>query len=174
MKRVDRLRAKLDAALARRAEFIAKGRIIEAGQMTTRINILQDDIKEAERYEPQQLGKLISRETLQKSGLAKKLIKTHLAADYLADCAFDARETLEKLGLAGCSIFPPLQAIQKQATAYAGVVCHPDFAGLSDFMINDEQFIDDMHGTCDKYIEGKLNLYDENADAPWKTEKKQR
>lgn len=161
MKKIDRLRAKLDKARAERCALIAHGKIIEAGRMNPRIAAIEKAITEAERYEPQLLGEILDRKTLAESGLSRKLIETHLAADYLADCAFDTRETLEKLGLADCSIFPMLLSIQKQAQAYASVVCHPEFAGLSDFMCNNERLIDDLHLLCRRYMDERINLFDD-------------
>lgn len=160
MKKTDRLRAKLDKARVERCALIARGKIIEAGKMNPRIAAIEKAITEAERYEPQLLGEILDRETLAKSGLSRKLIETHLAADYLADCAFDTRETLEKLGLADCSIFPMLRSIQKQAQAYASIVCHPEFAGLSDFMCNNERLIDDLHLITRRYMDERINLFD--------------
>lgn len=161
MKRIDKLRAKLDKARAERCALIAGGKLIDAGKMNPKIAAIEKAITDAERYEPQQLGKILDHKTLAESGLSRKLIETHLAADYLADCAFDTRETLEKLGFSECSIFPLLLAIQKQAQAYASIVCHPEFAGLSDFMCNNERLIDDLHLLTRRYMDERINLFDD-------------
>lgn len=160
MKKLERLKSKLEKAVAERAGLIRGGKLIEAGRATSRITALERAIEDARRYEPQQLGKLLPAETLRSSGLSKKLIEVHLAADYLADCAFDVRETLESLGFADCSIFPMLKAIQDRAQEFANIVCHPDFAGLSDFMTTNERFIDDMHLISRRYIADKLLITD--------------
>lgn len=163
MKRTEKLRLKLDRARAGRAALIAAGKLVEAGRANARVAAIERELADAERYEPRLLGEILDRKTLAESGLSRKLIETHLAADFLADCAFDLRETLGKLGLADCSVFPMLRSIQKQAQAYAGIVCHPEFAGLSDFMCNNERLIDDLHLLCRRYIAERINLTDDPA-----------
>lgn len=84
------------------------------------------------------------------------MVALHLAADFLADCGYDLKDTLNKLGLEGCSLFPMIEDITKKAQDFASIVCHPEFAGLSDFMVNNEEYIDTMHADTDAYIEKKL------------------
>lgn len=169
MRRIEKLKAKLEQARLKQLALVNRGKLIEAGRLNPGIEQIRQQIQEAEKYEPQQLGKLIDAETLRESGLSKKLVEVHLAADFLADCAMDVRETLGKLGFSGCSIFPLLKDIETRAQEFASIVCHPEFAGLSDFMTTNERFIDDMHIISRRYISDHLNITDNNADAPWKS-----
>lgn len=161
MRRIDKLKEKLDKAMARQSALTRSGKLVESLRMNAVISAIEEEIAEARKYEPQQLGKLLDRETLRRMEIGAKLVEVHLAADYLADCAFDIRETLDKLGLADCSIFPMLRSIQRQAQEFADIVCHPEFAGLSDFMTTNDRFIDDMHLIARRYISEKLTLTDD-------------
>lgn len=41
---------------------------------------------------------------------------------------------------------------------FANIICHPEFAGLSDFMCNNEDYINAVHGFSRQYINNQLNI----------------
>lgn len=134
------------------------GKFHKAQLLQNKIAVIEEQIKEAEAYEPRKLSELLDRATLDKYKISQKMVALHLAADFLADCGYDLKDTLGKLGLDGCSMLPMIDEITKKAQAFASIVCHPEFAGLSDFMVNNEEYIDKMHAETNSYIDKKLNI----------------
>lgn len=134
------------------------GQYYKAHQLQSRVDALETAIEEAKAYEPRKLSELIDRATLDKHKISEKMVALHLAADFLADCGYELKDTLAKLNLDACSLLPLIDEITKKSQSFASVVCHPEFAGLSDFMVNNEEYIDTMHKETDAYIEKKLNI----------------
>ena len=58
-------------------------------------------------------------------------------------------------------MIPILDDIKEKAQAYACLVCHPQFAGLSDFIVTNEKFLDSMHEITEKYIDDHLTITDD-------------
>lgn len=156
MTRLEILKKKLDDARCRQMALYRAGNIIEGRKMTTRIEAIEEQLREAEKYVPQPLSKLADHETLRKYRVSEKMIEMHLASDYLADCAFDLRETLKKLGFVDCSLFPIVDEICKSSQRFANMVCEEKFAGLKDFIVNNDGYIDSLHGFTKAYMNSKL------------------
>lgn len=79
-----------------------------------------------------------------------------MAADFLADCAYDLRDKFTALGVEENHLLPLLDDIKKKSQDFASIVCHPEFAGLSDFMVTNEDFINSMHEITQNYIDEHL------------------
>lgn len=156
--KIERLKKRLAQLEAERMSAIRNQQLMRLPGIDNKIAVVKESIAEAMEYEPQAIHKLIPEETLKEMQFAEKVIKTHIAADYLTDCAMDLRTTLDKMGLKGCSLFPLIRNIEKLAADYAAIVCHPDFAGLQEFMVTNETLIDEMHGAVNNYIHKKKRL----------------
>ncbi len=50
-------------------------------------------------------------------------MKVHLAADFLADCAYDLKDRFDKLGVAEQKLLPLLDEIKKKSQDFASIVC---------------------------------------------------
>ncbi|TFU92310.1 hypothetical protein E4T81_12025 [Barnesiella sp. WM24] len=160
--------SKLDRLKKRKAELRAKlneqlrnGKLYQANITMGKIQDVEAAIEEAESYLPKKLSELFDKETLNKSGINNAIVKVHLAADYLADCAYDLKDKFDKLGVQENHLIPLLDDIKKRAQEFASIVCHPNFAGLSDFIVNNEDYIDDVNSITDKYIENHLTITDD-------------
>lgn len=127
-----------------------------ATRTSEKIKDVEAAIEEAESYLPRKLSELFDQETLRKSGINIAIVKVHLAADFLADCAYDLRDKFTALGVEENHLLPLLDEIKKKSQDFASIVCHPEFAGLSDFMVTNEDFINDMHEITQKYIDDHL------------------
>lgn len=158
MKKIDRLRQRLETMQAERGALLRKGRLIQAAEYNSIIEAIENKIKEAEAYEAQQLSKLVPEETLNKYRVPEMIIELHLAADYLADCAFSLRATLDHLGIERCSLYPLTDEICKKAQAFADIVCHPEFGQLADFMCDNEQYTKALHGFSQSYMRQHLAI----------------
>lgn len=156
MKRIDRLKENLAKVGSQQMALYRSGQLMKGQRLDAKVKELESLIKEAEAYEPRKLSELIDKETLKEHRLAEQMVKLHLVADFLCDCGFDLRESLNKLGLADCSLFPLVDEITKKASAFASLVCHPEFAGLQDFIINNEEYIEASHKLTEEYINKHL------------------
>lgn len=156
MKRSERLKETLAKVKSQQMALYRAGKFIQAGQLKSRVDALEAQIEEAEAYEPRKLSELIDKETLAKHKIAEKMVALHLAADFLTDCGHDLKDALKALGLEGCSLYPLVDEIRAKASNFAALVCHPEFAGLSDFMVNNDEYIDECHKVTQEYIQKHL------------------
>lgn len=158
--KLDRLRERRDQLKAKMSKQIQNGQLLQVSDTTRRIKDVEAAIEEAESYLPKKLSELFDQKTLRESGINVAIVKVHLAADFLADCAYELRDKFTALGVEENHLLPLLDDIKKKAQDFASIVCHPEFAGLSDFMVTNEEFIDDMHGITQKYIDDHLTITD--------------
>lgn len=154
--KLDRLRERRDQLIINRGDQLRSGQYMGAARTSEKIKDVEAAIEEAESYLPRKLSKLFDQETLRKSGINIAIVKVHLAADFLADCAYDLRDKFTALGVEESHLLPLLDEIKKKSQDFASIVCHPEFAGLSDFMVTNEDFINDMHVITQKYIDDHL------------------
>lgn len=161
-------KSKLDRLKHQREELrksipilIQRGKFIQANTAMAKVKQLDEEIEEAEAYVPRALAELFDRKTLNESGINIAIIKVHLAADFLADCAYDLKDKFKALGVEEQKLLPMLDEIKEKSQAFASIVCHPEFAGLSDFIVTDEEFIDSMHEITQNYIDEHLTITDD-------------
>lgn len=158
--KLDRLRERRDQLKAKMSKQIQNGQLLQVSDTARRIKDVEAAIEEAESYLPKKLSELFDQRTLRESGINVAIVKVHLAADFLADCAYELRDKFTALEVEENHLLPLLDDIKKKAQDFASIVCHPEFAGLSDFMVTNEEFIDDMHGITQKYIDDHLTITD--------------
>lgn len=158
--KLDRLRERRDQLKAKMSKQIQNGQLLQVSDTARRIKDVEAAIEEAESYLPKKLSELFDQKTLRESGINVAIVKVHLAAGFLADCAYELRDKFTALGVEENHLLPLLDDIKKKAQDFASIVCHPEFAGLSDFMVTNEEFIDDMHGITQKYIDNHLTITD--------------
>lgn len=159
--KLDRLRKRETELRVKLNEQLRNGKLLQANATMGKIKDVEAAIEEAENYLPKKLSELFDKETLNKSGINIAIVKVHLAADYLVDCAYDLKDKFDKLGVQGNHLLPLLDEIKKRAQEFASIVCHPNFAGLSDFIVNNEDYIDEVNTITDKYIEDHLTITDD-------------
>lgn len=154
--KLGRLRERHDQLKAKMSKQIQNGQLLQVSDTARRIKDVEAAIEEAESYLPKKLSELFDQETLRKSGINIAIVKVHMAADFLADCAYDLRDKFTALGVEENHLLPLLDDIKKKSQDFASIVCHPEFAGLSDFMVTNEDFINSMHEITQNYIDEHL------------------
>lgn len=102
MKRIDRMRTRLQELQHKQMDLYRHGKMIEGQKLFRQIAALQEEIKELDEYEPHKLSDMIDHETLNQYHIAEKIVAMHMASDFLADCSLDLRTALGKAGLADC------------------------------------------------------------------------
>lgn len=154
--KLDRLKERRDQLIIERGNQLRCGQYLVATKTTDKIKHVEAAIEEAESYLPRKLSELFDKETLHKSGILNAIVKVHLAADFLAFCAYDLRDRFTALGVEENHLLPLLDEIKKRSQDFASIVCHPEFAGLSDFIVTNDEFIDNMHKITQQYIDDHL------------------
>lgn len=157
--RVEKLREKLQELRAESIRWMrAHPMLSMPRKYAVKIAVLEAEIQEAEAYEPRKLHEVIDMETLDRHGIGKAMVKMHIAGDYLTETASVLRQKLDSIGLADCSIFHLVKGIEQQSARFTAIVCHPEFAGLSDFISTDERLLDDLDIIVSKYLDEHLTL----------------
>lgn len=158
MTRLERLagqKAELEQELRR---SVAMGDLKSAVKIKNKIADIEGSIEEAEKYEPQQMSKMLTKEIMRKYRINEIFIKCHLAADFLADCAMEVRGVLEELDIQYCSIFDMLDEIFKHSQHFANFVCRVENQKLIDFMCDNEDYIKALHGFTANYINSRIDV----------------
>lgn len=137
------------------------GKFMQANTQIQKLKSLQAQIEEEEASVPRALSEIFDRKTLNDSGINKLIVEVHLAADFLADCSYALRDAFNKLGVEETKLLPLLDEIKKKSQSFADIVCHPEFAGLSDFMVTNDEFINSMHEIAQGYINEHLTITDD-------------
>lgn len=155
MTQLQRLQSKLQRLRARQRELSLTGRLCTAWAMEGDIRRLEDEI---EARTPKPLREFIDKATLDRLGLHRKIIALHLAADFLNDCCYDYTDTLRKLGLEDSTLTPEVAEIKRLSGNLAARLCKMGIQALSDFMVNNDKYIDALHGFTTAYINSKVAL----------------
>ncbi len=71
----------------------------------------------------------LTKKTLNETGINVAMVKTYLAADFLADCAYDLKDKFNKLGVEEQNLIPILDDIKEKAQAYACPYATPSSLG---------------------------------------------
>lgn len=121
-----------------------------------RIRLLEAQIEEEKKYQPNPISELLTPEQIAKHGIVQKIIEMHLAADFLADSAMVLRETLEGLGLNGCSLFKYTAEIKHNSEYFASLLCA--YQSLQDFICDDGEYIEAAHNLTNAYITKHLKI----------------
>lgn len=159
--KLDRLKHQREELRKSIPTLIQRGKFMQANTAMAKVKQLDEEIEEAEAYVPRALAELFDRKTLNESGINIAIVKVHLAADFLADCAYDLKDKFKALGVEEQKLLPMLDEIKEKSQAFASIVCHPEFAGLSDFIVTDEEFLDSMHEITQNYIDEHLTITDD-------------
>lgn len=156
MTKKERLQAELGKLEAKLTDLIKKGKLIQSCQVRKQIEEKQQAIKDCEYYEYQPLNEVVSRDELTKNKVYAKLLEIALAADYLADCAIECKETLNNLGVGNLKLMADVDIIRKHANVLSGMPCDEKYDELYDFMMDDDKLIDDIHTLSRHYIREKM------------------
>ena len=136
--------------------FLRAGKLIQANQLNKQIEEKKQAIKDCEFFEYQPLNEVVSRDELTKNKVYARLLEIALAADYLVDCAIDCKDTLNKLGVNNLKLMEDIEVIRKHATKLSNMPCDEKYDKLYDFMIDDDNLIDDIHKLSRLYIREKM------------------
>lgn len=156
MTRKERIEKDLKSLEAKQMAYIRASKLIQANQLNKQIEEKKQALKDCEYYEYQPLNEVVSRDELTKNKVYAKLLEIALAADYLADCAIECKETLNNLGVGNLKLMADVDIIRKHANVLSGMPCDEKYDELYDFMMDDDKLIDDIHTLSRHYIREKM------------------
>lgn len=156
MTRKERIENELKTLEKKQMVFLRAGKLIQANQLNKQIEEKKQAIKDCEFFEYQPLNEVVSRDELTKNKVYAKLLEIALAADYLADCAIECKEVLTKLGVGNLKLMEDVEVIRKHANVLSGMPCDEKYDKLYDFMMDNDQLIDDIHTLSRRYISEKM------------------
>lgn len=140
--------------------LIQKGKLMQLPTQKRKIEAIKKLIEQEESYSPQPLSKYLTKQEVFEYNIPIKIIEMHLASDFLADCAACLKETLHKLNLDNCTLYPYVDEIKRLSERFAGMVCKTELSGLSDFMIFNDEYIENAHKLTTEYISKHLKITD--------------
>lgn len=150
------LRKQLSKQIKRLEDAKARMHYATISDAEFRIRLLEAQIAEEQKYQPQPIALLLTKEQIAENKIVQKIIEMHLAADFLADSAMVLRETFEKLGLNGCSLFKYIADIKRDSEHFASLLC--SYQSLRDFICDDSEYIDAAHNLARAYIDKNLTI----------------
>lgn len=156
MTRKERIEQELKKLEVKQTALLKSGKLIQANQLNKQIEDKRQALKECEYYEYQPLNEVVSRDELTKNKVYAKLLEIALAADYLADCAIECKETLHNLGVGNLKLMADVDIIRKHANVLSGMPCDERYDELYDFMMDNDKLIDDIHTLSRHYIREKM------------------
>lgn len=162
MTRLERYRQQLDELRAKYHRLNQCGKYMQAQRLMNEILNVEKQIKEAEDYEAKPLVELVGRDKVNESNLVTLMLEAHLAADFLTDCTFNIKSTVQKLGLRAVTIVPELEEIRKKSNEFAERLMSIS-SEFNDLMIEDETLIDALHKKTLSYIKQRLTKAKKNG-----------
>lgn len=156
--RVKRIKEHMQKVREMRCAMIKANRLVDVYKCDCKMKELEAKLHEAEMYEPTQLRNILSKEEMAKHNIYGKLLKINLAADFLTDCADDCRDTLRKLGINNMHFQKDLDEISKLSARIAGLIATTEESSLTDFIVDDDEFISDCNAAASRYLAKTFNL----------------
>ena len=156
-------RNKLTQLKERRAKLLRKGRLAEANALNEDITVIErqiDDYEESLR--PRPLSQVLTDDQIQESDIINKMMEAHLAADYLADCAFVLRDTFKKLNIEVDQLMQPMDELIKKAETFAALMaCTND---LTEILVSNDTLIEALRKKVRTYISQRNKKTKKNSN----------
>lgn len=119
MKRIDILKKKLADLEAKRGQYLRSGRYAQMYALDKDIAQVKADIEVAKEFELKPLRELMSTKEIIESKMIHRAVKLHIAADYVAEVAYEMYDALAALGFELHTIAPEFIAVAKNAQSLA-------------------------------------------------------
>lgn len=152
------VRESLSRLRRERIEMVRRGEMVIPRELDHRITILEHEERFLEESLPRSLGDIITDEQADEHRLMEHLLECHTAADFLNDCVFRLREIFRRLGVEECNLFRLTDELEKRSAEFAGLICRPEFADLSEYMTTDADLIRDLHTILSRYMGERLKV----------------
>jgi hypothetical protein len=158
MTRLERLRQQQAKLKELRAQCMQRNDIYNVLKFENRLKELDEEIAEAEQYEPRRLGELLSDDQAVRDGVYKRLLRINLLADILNDACVDCLENLKQNGIQDFHFRTDVVAIRKLTDGIAKIPVFDVNNPLSKAILDDSELVDDCTARVDAYIKEKLGI----------------
>lgn len=156
--KIERLKEQIRKVRAMRQDFLNQNCFMSLHKCDAKIAELEAKLHDAEMYEPVQLREILSSDELSKNNIYGKLLKINLAADFLNDVTMDCRQALKKLGVGNMHFQKDLDEIFKLSARVADLISKTSEEDLTDFIVNDDEFIEACHAAANKHLDSTFKL----------------
>lgn len=159
MTKLERLKQKLERLVDEKNTALKQNNLMALLRINAKIEEINDDIAEAEQYEPQQLSAALKNygEDV-KNRVYKALLECSLAADLLNDCSENVKSELKKIGLDDFHFREDIENMCKLSQSLALLVIIPGQTSLTDMICDNADYIDKCHAAADSHLAKKLKL----------------
>lgn len=159
MTRLERLQAERDRLIMWRSEAMKNNDLINMARADKKIAAKDKEIEEAKKYAPMKLLDVLNDKGEDvKNRVYKALIKISLAADFVNDCAEEAKYVMKELGLEDFTLRSEAAELCKLSQKIASFVIFPGQRVLTDMMVNNDTYIEQCHRHADAHLKRTLKL----------------
>jgi hypothetical protein len=159
MTKVERLERQIAQLRALRDQSLKRNDLYNMSRCTAKIEEVERELAQAKMYEP-----VLLRDVLTDKGEGVKdhaykvLLKCSLAADFVNDCAFEAKEYLATLGIRDFHFREDLVKLCELSQKVASIVLVPNDDVLNDMLTDNETFIEACHAAANAHLKERLKL----------------
>lgn len=159
MTRLERLQAERDKLIMWRNEAMKNNDFMNMSRANEKIAAKEKEIEEAKKYAPMRLIDILNDKGEDvKNRVYKALIKISLAADFVNDCAEDAKSVLKELDLNDFTLRADAEDLCKLSQKIASFVIFPGQRVLTDMMVNNDTYIEQCHRHANAHLRRTLKL----------------
>ena len=159
MTRLERIKGELDRLIAYRSDAMKQNNLFLLESIQEKIKNKEKELQQAKEYAPMRLLDFLNDKGEDvKNKVYKALIKISLASDYVAKCAYDAKDLLKEIGVNDYSLKSDIEALRKVSDKIAAFVCVPNQQCLTDMLVENDEFIDTCDEASDKHLKERLGL----------------
>lgn len=158
MTRIERLQAERDRLIRWRYEAMKNNDFLNMTRANEKIAAKEKEIEEARKYAPMRLLDILNGKGEDvKNRVYKALIKISLAADFVNDCAEDAKSVLKELDINDFTLRAEVEEMCKQSQKVASFVVIGQKI-LTDMIVDNDTYINQCHRHADAHLKRTLKL----------------
>lgn len=159
MTRLERLQAESDRLIMWRNEAMKNNDFMNMTRANEKIAVKEKEIEEAKKYAPMKLLDILNDKGEDvKNRVYKALIKISLAADFVNDCAEEAKSVLKEIGINDFTLRADANELCRLSQKIASFVIFPGQRVLTDMMVNNDTYIEQCHRHADAHLKRTLKL----------------
>lgn len=158
MTKLERLQAERDRLIRWRYEAMKNNDFLNMTRANEKIATKEKEIEEARKYAPMRLLDILNGKGEDvKNRVYKALIKISLAADFVNDCAEDAKSVLKELDINDFTLRAEVEEMCKQSQKVASFVVIGQKI-LTDMIVDNDTYINQCHRHADAHLKRTLKL----------------
>lgn len=159
MTRIERLENELDRLYGQRAAAARQNNLHWMEMAQKKISELEKELIEARQYAPRKLSEFLSDKGEDtRNRVFKALLKISLAADFLNDCAEEAKDVLGELGLKEHTLTGDVESVCALSQKLASFVINLGARSLTEMMTDNSDFICKCSEAADEHLKETLKL----------------